>query len=164
MSIPTGASEHACNPFTELSNSDPVKSLHEMYELFKVDWNGSTAGKAVAKTLDERVISRKDIEITEALCLGVGELNNRRTSFRERSLGQLAIFACVLDILSKFDAVSLGSLYHSLPETGYGFLPLTDSLFFSRCYVANITTRISISNLQDLCPRSSVQGSRCSFP
>ena len=96
--------------FNKLEDTDPVKWMYEVYKLFKEEWNHSGVAEEVTNVLQEKIMSRGDIEVTEAMCVGSLPMHDR-ARFRqgvyimeilwEESLGQLAIFSCWLETLRK---------------------------------------------------------------
>ena len=82
--------------FMALPDSDPIKPMYGIYRLFKKAWKRSHVGKDVTEALLTKIVPRKDIQITEALCLGLGTMSDLhcQPGDREISLAQLAIFAC----------------------------------------------------------------------
>ena len=137
--------------FDGLENTDPVKWMYEVYKLFKEEWSRSGEAEKVANVLQEKIMSRGDIEVTEAMCVGILPMHDRdrvcqgtdvMEVIREESLGQLAIFSCWLETLRK-SKVQTSCQFYTWPTGRYALcrapLPLTNNFF-----------RITIQHLQGI--------------
>ena len=105
MTGANGLATNQLNPFDSLPLTDPVKEMYRIYSALKQDWRVSECGKAVVEAFEKNLFHRPDMVITDAICLGLGEMSGPSMFVDKRdnecSLAQLAAFTCWVDILSK---------------------------------------------------------------
>ena len=76
------------------------KALVAKYNAARTKWRASTTSKAFKDLFEEKIFPRENLEIEEAMCVGIGRLS------QATSMGQLVAFVEWIEILRMF-AVTL---------------------------------------------------------
>lgn len=104
------------NPdLTSLIRSKKKASSHQFfdqerfltrYDAVKERWRTSSAAKVMEQLFQEKIFSRNDIVITEAMCVGLGSFSDGDTSgTMHASIRQLVAFEQWVELLSMFTII-----------------------------------------------------------
>ena len=111
--IPGRSSDVEKHMFDHFSacNRPSYQTLLARYKAAKSKWRASTASMAFRALFEEKILPREDIQITEAMCVGMGSLSTDRGT-ADRSMGELVAFEEWVEILSMLSYYL--SLYKSI--------------------------------------------------